>query len=613
MQSPPDDETISVPRKTMENISRELEESRSRESMLLYIFEKSLSSSIIIEEDMTISLSNEKVEELFGYRKNELQGKVKWPIFIHQDDVEKMKTYHELRRLDPSRAPSEYECRMIDGNGKIQDVFLKLDMIPGTKKSLATFITVTSRKQAEKSLIERESQLSAIVNNFEGFIYTVNHDYSLEFMNKKLAVRVGKEAYGERCHSVLYGKKQPCGWCPLPAVASGKTLKQEIIDPVDGKWYAWVSTPISGGDLGTLKKQTLITDINDRKLAEAALLESRESLKQENRLLKSSMKERYRFGSIIGRSPKMQAVYELIIKAAASGNNVIIYGESGTGKELVAREIHELSGEGKTAFVPVNCGAIPENLMESEFFGYKKGAFSGAIKDKPGYLDQADGGVIFLDELGEIPLSIQVKLLRAIDGGGYIPIGGSELKKPDIRIIAATNRDLVSMVKNGAMREDFFYRIHVIPIFLPPLRERKEDIPLLMEHFLKSIDSNASLTSIEPSVTSAFQKYSWPGNIREMQNALRRYLTLGQVDPDIHGSSQPNEPARIIPKRAGTGRTSIKAALNDAEKQIILDALEKNRWHRGYTAASLGMTRKTLERRMKQYEIRGIEKPDVPL
>lgn len=609
MQSPPE---IDILKKEIENLKTELEETRSREKMLLYIFEKSLSSSILIEEDMTISLSNEKVEELFGYRKNELQGKVKWPIFIHQDDVAKMKSFHELRRKDPSKAPSEYECRMIDGNGKIQDVFLKLDMIPGTKKSLATFITVTSRKQAEKSLMERESQLSAIVNNFDGFIYTVDHDFTIEFMNSKLIKKVGKEAIGEKCHLSIFGKTEPCGWCPLPAVTSGKTVKQEIIDPVDGRWYAWVSTPIGGGEPGALKKQTLMIDVNDRKIAEAALLESRENLKQENRLLKSSMKERYRFGRIIGRSPKMQAVYELIIKAAASGDNVIIYGESGTGKELVAREIHELSGEGKTPFVPVNCGAIPENLMESEFFGYKKGAFSGAIKDKPGYLDQADGGVIFLDELGEIPLSIQVKLLRAIDGGGYIPIGGSEVKKPDLRIIAATNRDLIAMVKNGGMREDFFYRIHVIPIFLPPLRDRKEDIPLLMEHFLKSIDSSTTLTSIEPSVTSAFQRYPWPGNIREMHNALRRYLTLGQVDLDIHGAGHPQDKA-MTQKKPPVTRTSIKTALHETEKQIILDALEKNRWHRGYTAASLGMTRKTLERRMKQYDIRGIDKPDVLL
>ncbi|WP_051283946.1 sigma 54-interacting transcriptional regulator [Desulforegula conservatrix] len=610
MQAPPD---ISFYAKQIEHLKEELEETRGREKMLLYIFEKSLSSSILIEEDMTISLSNEKVEELFGYRKNELQGKVKWPIFIHQDDVAKMKAYHQLRREDPSTAPSEYECRMIDGNGKIQDVFLKLDMIPGTKKSLATFITVTSRKQAEKSLLERESQLSAVVNNFEGFIYTVDSDYSLEFMNARLIKRVGREACGEKCHSVIFSRSTPCPWCPLLAVANGKTVKQEIIDPIDGRWHAWVSTPISGGDPGTLKKQTLITDIHDRKLAEAALLESRENLKVENRLLKSSMKDRYRFGSIIGRSPKMQAVYELIIKAASSGDNVIIYGESGTGKELVAREIHELSGSGKTPFVPVNCGAIPENLMESEFFGYKKGAFSGAIKDKPGYLDQADGGVIFLDELGEIPLAIQVKLLRAIDGGGFIPIGGSEVKTPELRIIAATNRDLISLVKNGTMRADFFYRIHVIPILLPPLRDRKEDIPLLMEHFLKSIDSTVSFTAIEPSVVNTFQRYSWPGNIREMQNALRRYLTLGQIDLDIHGAGQVCEAQPLAGPKKMADRASIKAALNDTEKQIIIEALEKNRWHRGYTALSLGMTRKTLERRMKQYDIRGVVKPDVSL
>jgi len=184
----------------------------------------------------------------------------------------------------------------------------------------------------------------------------------------------------------------------------------------------------------------------------------------------------------------MQDVYEFILQAAATQANVIIYGESGTGKELVAKAIHETSDRSKKSFVTVHCGAIPETLMESEFFGYKKGSFTGANLDKRGYLDEADGGTLFLDEVGEIGLNMQVKLLRAIAGGGYTPVGSSTKKNTDVRIVAATNRNLRDMVKRGIMREDFFYRIHILPIYLPPLRDRKDDLPLLVDHFLQIQD-----------------------------------------------------------------------------------------------------------------------------
>ena len=193
------------------------------------------------------------------------------------------------------------------------------------------------------------------------------------------------------------------------------------------------------------------------------------ALEDENRHLKSGIMARDQFGDIVGRSPLMQRVYNRIIKAAACDDSVIIYGPSGTGKELVARAIHKNSRRSASAFVPINCGAIPESLIESEFFGHAKGAFSGANTDKQGVLDMADGGTLFLDELGEISMAMQIKLLRVMDGNGYIPVGGTAIKKPDIRFISATNRDLQQRVKEKKIREDFFFRVHIIPITLPPL------------------------------------------------------------------------------------------------------------------------------------------------
>ncbi len=273
-----------------------------------------------------------------------------------------------------------------------------------------------------------------------------------------------------------------------------------------------------------------IRDITESRQREQVLSEEREYFRNENIKLNASLKDRYRLGGIIGKSPAMQKIYELILNASAIEENVIIYGESGTGKELVAGAIHALSDRKKGSLVPVNCGAIPENLLESEFFGYKKGAFTGATIDKHGFLDLADGGSLFLDELGEIGLNMQVKLLRALDGSGYTPLGANEVKKPDVRIIAATNRDIKERVKKGLMREDFFYRIHIIPIHLPPLRERKEDIPLLIEHFLKKFGDDKTRPPVTGKVMEALYNYDWPGNVRELQNTLYRYITLNRLD-----------------------------------------------------------------------------------
>ena len=291
------------------------------------------------------------------------------------------------------------------------------------------------------------------------------------------------------------------------------------------------------------------TDITSRKQAEVALLESQEHLQKENIRLRSSIRERYRFCDIIGKSQVMQEVYEFILQAAATQANVIIYGESGTGKELVAKAIHETSDRSRKGFVTVHCGAIPETLMESEFFGYKKGAFTGANMDKRGYLDEADGGTLFLDEVGEIGLNMQVKLLRAISGDGYTPVGSNTIKNTDVRIIAATNRNLRDLVKRGVMREDFFYRIHILPIYLPPLRERKDDLPLLIDYFLQLHDKNHP--PLPGNIVEALLNYDWPGNIRELQNVLHRYMTLKRLDFAGGPTTQPAQIGRKTTERQG--------------------------------------------------------------
>jgi transcriptional regulator with PAS, ATPase and Fis domain len=363
------------------------------------------------------------------------------------------------------------------------------------------------------------------------------------------------------------------------------------------------ASPISrGGAAAGLRG--LIFDLTAIRKAEEALRESEAHLRKENLLLRNSMKDAGRFGRLIGRSPAMLEVYEVILKAADSSANVIIYGESGTGKELVAHTIHELSERRDHRFVPVNCGAIPDNLLESEFFGYKKGAFTGATKDKPGLLAEAEGGTLFLDEIGEIGPGLQVKLLRAIEGGGYTPIGSSEVLIPDIRIIAATNRQLSEEVRRGNLREDFYYRIHIIPVRLPPLRERREDIVMLIQHFLQAFSEGEAVPVLPEHVMRSLQNREWPGNIRELQNAVHRYLTLDAFEPEEQRpQTQPPHPTRAVEAAAPPEGLSLAEMMEHNERQHLLKVLNENHWHRSRVARILGIDRRTLFRKIRKHNL----------
>ena len=346
-------------------------------------------------------------------------------------------------------------------------------------------------------------------------------------------------------------------------------------------------------------------DISQRKLNEEALRVSEANLRGENIRLRSTLKGSRQFGRIIGKSHVMQDVYETILKAAMSNANVIIYGESGTGKELAAQTIHEISERSSRNFVAVNCGAIPDNLIESEFFGYKKGAFTGANQDRPGFLAEADGGTLFLDEVAELDLNLQVKLLRVIDGAGYMPVGSRQLVHPDVRFVAATNRDLKELVKEGRMREDFFYRIHIVPIQMPPLRERMEDLPLLIRHFLDLFSEEGKIVSIPEHVLTSMQGYDWPGNVRELQNAIHRYTTLNDAEFLNHGQAAAPDgqtaAGDLVPLE--NDHLSLKDFTEIVESRYIRHLLEKHRWRRGKVAELLKVNRRTLYRKMKAYSM----------
>ena len=328
-------------------------------------------------------------------------------------------------------------------------------------------------------------------------------------------------------------------------------------------------------------------------------------LETENVRLRREVKRRFGFENIIGDSPQMQEVFRLIEKVADTEASVLITGESGTGKELVARAIHYRSFRAERPFVAVNCAAIPRELLESELFGHKKGAFTGAIRDKKGKFEEAGGGTIFLDEIGEMPLELQPKILRALQEKEITPVGSNEVIRVDARVVAATNRDLEVAIEEGRFREDLYYRLAVVPIHMPSLRERPDDIPLLVAHFLKTLAPGRSVT-VTPEAMEALKRYTWKGNVRELENTIERLLILSDSDT----IQLQDLPAKIRAPSEGGDPSGFSftfppegIALEEAERALILEALRRTGWNQSRAAKLLRVPRHILLYRMEKFGI----------
>jgi two-component system response regulator PilR (NtrC family) len=331
----------------------------------------------------------------------------------------------------------------------------------------------------------------------------------------------------------------------------------------------------------------------------------KQGLKRENTLLKKDVIERDSFCGMIGKSLKMRQLFDMIQKVAASQSSVLILGESGTGKELAARSIHSTSPRKSKPFVAVNCGAIPETLIESELFGHKKGSFTSAVSDRAGLFEQAEGGTLFLDEIGELPLLLQTKLLRVLQEREFKRVGDSVTRKADVRIISASNRDLAAQVKEGSFREDLFYRLNVVQIVMPPLRERIEDIPLLIEYFCRKFKSSEQESAtITPGGLKALMNHPFPGNIRELENCIERSLIL---DPDV--ISENSLPHLMIGKNfcltsdceIPEGGMELEPLLEELEKKYLLKALERTAGAKKKAGELLGMSFRSFRYRLAKF------------
>ena len=324
----------------------------------------------------------------------------------------------------------------------------------------------------------------------------------------------------------------------------------------------------------------------------------------ENQRLLAQLDSKYGFTNIIGTSPAMQAVFDTIRHVAPTKATVLIQGESGTGKELVARALHQASPRREGPFVPVHCAALAPTLLESELFGHEKGAFTGAVERRRGRFEMADGGTLFLDEIGEIEPSLQVKILRVLEERAFERVGGSETVTVNVRLVAATNKDLRQLVADGKFREDLLYRLFVVNLTLPPLRERDGDIVLLTQHYLKTLaaENGKSVPTLTAEAMDALTAYSWPGNVRELRNVIERMVVLnstGKLTLD-------DVPATVRQGAHDSGRDATRAGrvLRDAERQLIEDALRQHRGNRTKAAQHLGISRRTLHRKLNEFGLR---------
>ncbi len=388
---------------------------------------------------------------------------------------------------------------------------------------------------------------------------------------------------------------RPIAFLCVPIKSEGKTLGALSVD----KEFAGAKS---------LEDDHRILNIMGPMIAQAVKLSrrmerDRERMRDENLRLKKDLRDRFNVENMVGNSNSMQEVYRLISQVADSPSTVLIRGESGTGKELVANAIHYASPRANQPLIKVNCNALPESLLESELFGHEKGAFTGALERKIGRFEWAHGGTIFLDEIGDFPLNLQIKLLRVLQTREFERVGGRETIKVDVRVIAATHKNLEEAIRQKTFREDLYYRINVFPIYLPPLRERKDDIMQLADHFLEQYSrlNHKDITRLSTPAIEMLTSYHWPGNVRELENCLERAVLL--CDEDVIRSEHLPPSLRMAGEESRAQAGTLTEAVANKEKEFMLDALKRNRGFQKRAAADLGLTERIFNYKLKKYHI----------
>jgi PAS domain S-box-containing protein len=595
-------------------IEKEQGELSKSESEHRTAFENSGTGMVVIREDFMVIMANRRIQDIIGFPSDEVRYKRKWTDFVLPEDIPMCAAYHVARRQSPESAPSEYEFRVVDKDRAVRWVLANVAMIPGTKHSLVSMIDISSRKVTERALQESEKRFRTIFQQSPIGIALMSHDGKLLDMNQSFKTTFNPPEGGsgfdlfslmaltpEEKENVCLGsglQRETLFSGEATAGASGMDEK---------RWFDWHITPLGNGEGSPAVCLVLVEDITRaRQEQEEKLARQREATQKAEALvagLRYELLEKARFHSMVSRSPEMRKIFDVLPEIAGAEAPVLISGESGTGKELIAQSLHDLSVRKGKPFVAINCAALPDNLLESELFGYRAGAFTDAKKDKPGKFALAEGGTIFFDEIGDISAAMQVKLLRVLQERKYEPLGATNTVKTDVHVLAATNRDLDDMVKKGAFREDLYYRINVVAVRLPPLRDRRCDIPLLCDHFIERFNARFSkaIKGISQDAMEAILVHDFPGNIRELENLIEHaFVFCKSAMVEVQHLPAP------MRKTGNASDTDVLARIDsfdELEKMYINAVLKEVGGNKERAAHRLRVHKATLFRKLKKLGI----------
>ncbi len=538
-----------------------------------------------------ITSFNRAAELLTGFKEAEVIGKYCHQVFKN-DLCQGECKYHEA--VEAEQTSLSFDVQFRDRQMEKRTITKVVTPLYNLKRQLTGCVEIFQDRSSFEELIDRirygERQLKMILDNLDIGVLTVTRGGLVTFFNtvaEKISGYQREEVLGKDCTLLLGGKGSQGALLLNKAIEEVKALTNNkgTLKTKDGRMV-----PIRGNYMALKNEQ-------GRVIGGLATIQDVSLIDQLQRAISS----KYTFGDMIGKDPSMQRILEIVPVIADSDATVLIEGATGTGKDLLAKVLHHASKRAKKPFVKVNCAALPDNLLESEMFGYVKGAFTGAVKDKPGRFQDADGGTIFLDEIGDLPLALQAKLLRVLEDKEFYPLGGRKTTRVDVRIIAATNQGLGRMVETRHFREDLFYRLNVMRLELPPLKQRRGDIPLLLDHILRRLTSGEKIKAsrISEEAMEILLNYDYPGNIRELENILEHAVIVCQ-DEVIESKHLPLFLKEIPFERRREVPTLEPFA---GEREAILKALKKHRWHRGEAARELQMDRTTLWRKMKRYHL----------
>jgi len=559
------------------------------------IFDTFSMGVMVVGPDRKIISLNHSAEIITGYNESDLRGKTCSQVLLdslcggecqYQDAVES------------GRQAGSVDFEVSDRSKGKHNITRIVSPIYGPDQIPAGCIEIFQDHTVFKDLLERvrhdDRRLKIILDNLDIGVLTVDRGGHITFFNNRAETITGfnrGNVLGKSC-SMIFGKTS----------AHDMLLFEETIADGQARSTGEGEIKTRDGQAIPIRANYMALKNEDGRIVGGLATISDLSLKYQ---FNSEIRGRYTFYDMVGKDPAMQKIFEIVPVVAASDATILIEGPTGTGKDVLAKVIHNASKRSKKALVKVNCAALPDNLLESEMFGYVKGAFTGAEKDKPGRFQEADRGSIFLDEIGDLPLSLQAKLLRVLEDREFYPLGSRKTTTVDVRIISATNQNLEQLVREKRFREDLFYRLNVMRLDLPSLKDRRGDIPLLISHILKRLCAtrNTAVEKISNDALEVLLNYDYPGNVRELENILEHALIVcqGNIIERNHLplSLQGGPPSRL----PAPEKPAFEKEIEYSEKTLILDALQKYNWNKGKTASALDMNRSTLWRKMKKYNI----------